>query len=165
MVSRTEILLLLGLSLMLICLMPVTAVDEVIRIHFLLSPGTVYGPPDPGTSYHTRILSNSVLKGKVIVEGEGVCFSIQGYNTPSLNSINIEEKYSFGINPAADLYTFTFDNTKGWNESSVKFTLEETFSQPSAISTLSGLVTGLTGFIMLLTGLVSLIVNRFKTRR
>jgi hypothetical protein len=60
----------------------------------------------------------------VIVEGGGVNFTAEGYNTQHLKNIFIDQNYSLAIKPADDRYTFTFENL-GVNQSSIKFTLKE----------------------------------------
>jgi len=68
-----------------------------------------------------KILSRSVLQGEVVVEGEGIYPTVNGYNTQPPKNLFIKERYSFVIDPAEDLYTFTFDNAQGQIESSVEF--------------------------------------------
>ena len=167
-ISRQSFLTLSGLALLLICLIPVTSVEEVMNTSFTVSPGTKYGPNDPGTSHHTRIhfkiLGRSVLKGEGIVEGEGIYLTVNFYNTEHLNNIYVKGQYSFTVDPADDLYVFIFDNTEGNTESSVKFGLEEIWTRPLAIGSPPGFIAGLTGFFLFLTGLVTLAINRFKRR-
>jgi len=101
-----------------------TRVDTVIDISFVLEPRGKYGPYENGTCHHTRVISKSTLMGEVIVDGGGVNFTANGYNTQHLKNVFINQNYSFAINPADDLYWFTFDN-EGSIQSSVKFTLKE----------------------------------------
>lgn len=166
MMSRLLFLTLLGLGLLLVCSIPVSSVEEVINTSFTISPGATYGPYDPaGTGYHTRIhflLDKSVLKGDVIVEGEGVYLTVNFYNTEHLNGIYIEGQYSFTIDPADDLYIFTFDNTEGQEESSVRFTLEEMWTRPLAFGSPPLFIAGLTGFLLFIIGLVTLTIKRAR---
>ena len=166
MISRSAFLTLLGLAILLICLVPVTSVEEVINTSFTVGPGTKHGPNDPGTGYHTRIgipiLSKSVLAGEVIVEGEGIYFTANFYNTEHLNNIYVEGQYSFTIDPADDLYVFIFDNTQGSSESPVQFSLEEIWTRPLAIASPSGFITALIGLLLFLTGLVYYIIARLR---
>ena len=164
-ISRQSFLTLSGLALLLICLIPVTSVEEVINTSFTVSPGTKYGPNDPKTSYHTHLFAKSVLRGEVIVEGEGIYLTVNFYNTEHLNNIYVKGQYSFTVDPADDLYVFIFDNTEGHSESSVKFRLEEIWTRPLAIGSPPGFIAGLIGFFLFLTGLVTLAINRFKKDR
>lgn len=100
-------------------------VDTVISVSFDLKPGEKYEPYEHGTYHHTRVLSKSSLIGEVVVEGGAVNFSALGYNINHLRSIFIDENYTFLIDPADDLYLFTFDDTMGDTSSSVQFTLKE----------------------------------------
>ena len=65
-------LTLIGLTILLVSSIPVTSSEEAINTSFAVSSGTTFGSPNIGTGYHTRILGKSVLKGEVIVEGEGI---------------------------------------------------------------------------------------------
>lgn len=165
-ISRLSFLTLSGLAILLICLIPVTSVGEVINTSFTVSSGTKYGPNDPRTGYHTRIgipiLSKSVLKGEVIVEGEGIYFTVYGYNTQHLNNNYVKGQYNFTVDPADDLYTFIFDNTEGHSESLVKFRLEEIWTRPIAIGSPPGFIAGLIGFLLFLAGLVTFAITRLR---
>jgi len=119
------VLLLLGLSLFLLSFFSVTRTDTVIDISFVLDPGEKYEPYENGTYYHTRVISKSTLTGEVVVEGGGISFMADGYNTQHLKNVSINQNYSFVINPADDLYTFNFDNGGSDIPSSIKFTLKE----------------------------------------
>ena len=143
-----------GLVLLLACLIPVTSVDEVINTTFIVSPGTKYGPNDAGTGYHTRILGKSVLKGQVIVEREGIYLTVNFYNTAHLKNIYVKEQYDFVVDPAHDLYVFTFDNSKGSSESLVTFTLEEIWTRPIVIGSPLTFIMGVLGLTMFLAGLL-----------
>ena len=155
---------LLGLALLVICSIPVTSVEEVINTSFAISPGTKYGPYDDGTYYHTMIMGKSVLEGEVIVEGEGIYLTVTGYNTQHLRNLHLKGRYSFVIDPANDLYTFTFDNTKGNTESLVKFTLKEIRTRPMAIDSPPFFIAGLIGFFLFLIGVVTIAITHFKFR-
>ena len=160
---KASFIALLGLALLLICSVPITSVEEVINTSFTISPGAKYGPNDPGTGHHTRIhliLDKSVLKGEVIVEGEGIYLTVNFYNTDHLNGIYVEGQYSFTIDPADDLYVFTFDNTEGHIESLVRFRLEEIWTRPVAIGSPPFFFAGLIGFFLFLAGLISSAIVR-----
>ena len=165
-ISKLSFLTLSGLALLLICLIPVTSVEEIINTSFTVDPGTKYGPNDPGTSYHTRIhfkiFDKSVLRGEAIVEGEGIYLTVNFYNTEHLNDIYVEGQYSFVIDPANDLYVFIFDNTEGHSGSLVEFRLEEIWTRPIAISSPLGFIGGLIGFLLFLAGLIALAVKWFR---
>jgi hypothetical protein len=74
--------------------------------------------------YHTRVISKSALTGELVINGGSINLTAYGYNTQHLNGISINQNYSFVINPADDLYTFTFNNRESV-QSSVKFILKE----------------------------------------
>ena len=156
-------LILIGLVLFLVSSIPVTRVVEVINTSFTISPGNKYGPYDNGTYYHTMIFVKSVLKGEVVVEGEGIYLTARGYNVQDLKDTYVKEKCSFTVDPADDQYTFTFDNTKGEAESMVRFRLTEvwtaSFSPPIWIMGFIGL------FLLLPIGLVVLTYSYFRSKR
>jgi len=90
--------------------------------------------------------------GEMIVEGGGVNFTANGYNTQHLKNVFINQNYSFAINPADDLYTFTFDN-EGGIQSFVRFTLKERWMSilllmPSFVVLL---ISAPTGIILIIT--------------
>jgi len=121
-------LLLFGLSLFLLsffCFFVLARVDTVISVSFDLKPGEKYEPYEQGTYHHTTVFSKSALIGEVVVEGGTINFTAWGYNTNHLRSIFIDQDYAFLIDPADDIYLFTFDNTMGNTVSSVQFTLKE----------------------------------------
>jgi len=151
---------LLGLGILLVCLIPVTSVDEVINSSFTVSPGTKYGPYDAGTGYHTRILGKSALKGEVIVEGEGIYLTVNFYNTEHLQDVYVKGQYSFRVDPADDLYVFIFDNTEGSSKSLVRFRLEEIWTRPIGIGSPPLFILGLIGFFSFLAGSVTLAITR-----
>jgi len=160
-------LALLGLAVFLISAIPITRVDEVIKTSFTLSSGSRYGPYDTGTYYHTRVfIFKSVLKGEVLVEGEGIYLTVNGYNTQSLRNIYVEGQESIVIDPANDLYTFTFDNTKGDTESLVRFTLKEVWTGPMCTGSPPLFIAGLTGlFLLLPSGLATFAITYLRTRQ
>ncbi|MFQ6064124.1 MAG: hypothetical protein ACE5L6_01475 [Candidatus Bathyarchaeia archaeon] len=119
------ILLLLGLSLFVVSFFSITRTDTVIDISFVLDPGEKYEPYGNGTYYHTRVISKSTLSGEVVAVSGGINFTANGYNTQHLKNVFINQNHSFIIDPADDLYTFTFDNTGNDIPSSIKFTLKE----------------------------------------
>jgi len=158
---------LLGLAVLLVCLVPTTSVEEVINNSFTVSPGAKYGPNDRGTNYHTRIhfiLDKSVLKGEVDVEGEGIYLTVNFYNTEHLDGVYIDGHYGFTIDPADDLYVFTFDNTQGNSDSSVRFRLEEVWTRPLAIGSLPFFAAGLIGFFLFLAGFAKLTLDHSRKR-
>ena len=150
----------IGLALLVISSIPVTRPVEVINTSFTVSPEN-----DFETYYHTNLFGESVLKGEVIVEGEGIYLAAHGYNTLHLNNIYIEERYTFTVDPADDLYNFIFDNAEGDSESSVRFTLEEIWTGPISISSHLGFIAWLVGFFLFLAGLIALAVSRFRPRK
>ena len=151
------VLLLLGSSLFLLSLSSVTRADIVIEVSFVLGPGEKYGPDEDGTYYHTRVISKSTLTGEVVVEGGGINFTSNGYNTQHLKNVFVDQNYSFVINPADDLYTFTFDHAEGGLQSSIKFTLEERWME------IPLLILGFVGLLMLVpAGLILIIMSLRK---
>jgi len=112
--------------------------DTVIDSSFVLELGEEYE-----TYYHTRIITISSLTGEVVVEGVGVYLTAYGYNTKHLENVFIDQNFSFTINPADDLYSFTFENSGSNTQSSVKFTLEEKWLN----------------FSMLIPGFISLMIS------
>lgn len=154
----------IGLTLFLIALIPVTRIDEVINTSFTLAPGTIYGPYNAGTYYHTRIwIIKSALQGDIIIEGEGAYISVNGFNAGELRNIYLKGEKGFTIEPADDQYTFTFDNTQGSAPSLVKFTLREVWTASySPLVWILGLI-GL--FLMIPSGLTIYIVTCFRAPR
>jgi len=156
-------LTLIGLALFFIALFPVTRIDEVINTSFALTPGTRYGPYDAGTVYHTRVLVfKSVLRGEIIIEGEGIYLTVNGWNAKNLQNIYVKGEKSLAIEPADDQYTFIFDNSEGSTPSLVTFRLTElwtaSFSQPVFVLGIVGL------FLSVPSGIVTLAVY-FRSRR
>jgi len=157
-------LTLLGLTILLVSSIPITSVEEAINTSFTVPSGTKYGPPNGGIGYHTRIFGKSVLKVEVLIEGEGIYLTAYGYNAQHLTNLYEEGLHSLIIDPAHDLYTFTFDNTKGSAESLVKFTLKEVWTRPMAFGSPPLFILGLAGLLLFPVGLVVLAVIRLKTR-
>jgi hypothetical protein len=154
------LLILTGLSLFLISSIPVTRTDEAISTSFTLSPGSKYGPYDEGTYYHTRVLTKSMLEGEIKVEGDGIRLTASGYNAQHISDVYVRGRYSFTISPADDQYTFTFDNTGGEAESTVMFSLTETWT--SSHSPLVWIL-GLMGFLLLVPlGLATLALTHHR---
>lgn len=149
-------LLFSGVSLLLLSVFGVVGIETVIEISFVLGPCDKYGPYDNGTCHHTRVISKSTLTGEVVVEGAGIYFTVNGYNTQHLKNVFINQNYSFVISPADDLYTFTFDNTMGETESSIRFTLKERWIN------IILLVLGLIGVLMLVPAVISLLIARLR---
>jgi len=158
-------LTLLGLAILLFSAIPITSIEEVINTSFRVPPGTRYGPPDAGTiGYHTRIFGKSVLKVEVLIEGGGIYLIASGYNAQHLTGLYGEGLYSLTIDPADDLYTFTFDNTNGSTESLVKFTLKEVWTRPMAFGSPPLFILGLTGLLLFPVGLVTLAITSLKAK-
>ncbi len=156
-------LTLIGLTILLISSIPVTSSEKAINTSFTVNPGTTYGSPNVGTSFHTRILGKSVLKGEVIIEENGIFLTVKGYNSKHLENIYMQGQFSFRIDSADDLYTFTFDNTKGITESRVTFTLVEVWTRPRAIGSPPLFITALMGFFLFPAGLITLAITRLKS--
>lgn len=160
--------ILAGIVLLFIGFVPVTSVEEVISSSFTVNPGTRYGPYDNGTVYHTRInfpiMSKSVLKGEVIVEGGSIYLTLNGYIQNPLSDSHIKDQYSFKVDPADDLYTFIFDNTEGHEASHVEFRLEEIWTRPMAIGSSTLFIGWLMGLFLFLAGSIILVINHFKSR-
>lgn len=148
----------LGLTLLIVCAIPVTGIEKVIDTSFVVAPNTEYGPPNAGTSYHTRVLGKSVLRGDVLTEGGGVNLTVHGYNTQNLVGIYVEGQYSFVVDPADDLYLFTFSNL-GHNQSLVQFKLEEIWTRPMAFGSPPLFILGLVALCLLVAGVAILIVT------
>jgi hypothetical protein len=118
------VLLALGVSLFILSFVIATRTDTVIDISFVLEPSEKRGPGENGIYHHTRVISRSALMGEVLVQGGAINFTASGFNTQHLENIFIGQNYSFAIDPADDLYSFTFENT-GSIQSSIRFTLKE----------------------------------------
>lgn len=128
------VVLSLGVTFFLFSFLIAIRTDTVIDTSFVLEPTEKYRPYENGTYYHTHVISKSTLMGEVTVEGEGVYFTAEGYNTQHLKNIFINQNYSLVIEPADDQYTFTFENSGGNLQSSIKFTLKERWiNTPSLI--------------------------------
>jgi len=145
--------LLVGSSFFLLSFFCVTRTDTVIDVSFVLEPGEKHEPYENGTYHHTRVISKSTLTGEVVVEGGGIGFTANGYNTQHLKNVFINQNYSFAINPADDLYTFAFDNEGAGIQSSVKFTLKEKWTNillliPSFLVLLISAPTGIVLIVM-----------------
>jgi hypothetical protein len=119
------VLLVLGISLLLYSVLNFSKTFTVIEVSFVMEPGEKYGPYDNGTAYHTRVFSKSILIGELVVKGGSFNFTANGYNTMHLKNVFIDQNYHFLVDPAHDLYTFTFDNSRGINQCSITFTLQE----------------------------------------
>ncbi len=132
------VLLSVGVTLFLFSFLSATQTESVIDTSFVLEPREEYE-----TYHHTRIFSKSSLTGEVVVEGVGVDLTTYGYNTKHLRNVFINQNLSFTINPAHDLYSFTFENSGSNTQSSVKFTLEEKWLS----------------FFMLIYGFISLMIS------
>jgi hypothetical protein len=151
------IFLLLGASLFLISFFSFIKTETVIDVSFVLEPGGKYGPYENGTYHHTRVISKSTLTGEVVIEGAGVNFTANGYNTQHLRDVFINQNYSFAIDPADDLYTFTFDNSGGNTQSLIKFTLQERWTD------ILLLIPGFIGLLILVpAGLILIIISLRK---
>jgi len=158
------ILTLLGLSLLSMTLIPVTSTEEVINFSFTVSAGDKYGPYDNGTTCHTRVLGKSVLQGEITVVGEGIYLTASGYNAYQIKDLYITDTYSFVIDPADDLYTFTFNNTGGRNESSVHFKLKEIWTRSMMFGAPPLFIAWLAGFLILPIGIAIITAASSKSR-
>jgi len=118
------VLLSLGVSLFILSFVIATKTDTVIDVSFVLEPGEKRGPGENGIYHHTYVLTKSALIGEVLVQGGSINFTAGGFNTQHLENILISQNYSFAIDPADDLYWFTFENI-GSIQSSIRFTLKE----------------------------------------
>jgi hypothetical protein len=149
------VLLFFGASMFLLLFFGATRTDTVIDISFVLQPGEKYEPYENGTYHHTRVISKSTLTGEVLVEGGDINFTANGYNTQHLENVFINQNYSFVINPADDLYMFTFHNAGSGIQSSVKFILKEKWTDILLlISAFIILVTSATvGMVLIIFGL------------
>lgn len=158
------ILALVGLTLFGVTLIPVTRVTEEIRDTFVVGVGSSYGPYDAGTVYHTRVLVKSALKAEVFVEGNGIYLTVNGYNTQDLRSVYIDESKTFVIEPADDLYTFTFDNSRGTIGSLVGFSLSEIWTGPIWVGSPPLFIAAMVGlFLLLPSGLITLAMVYFRS--
>ncbi|UCE16860.1 MAG: hypothetical protein JSV12_04460 [Candidatus Bathyarchaeota archaeon] len=119
------VLLVLGISLLLLSVLSFSRTDTVIEVSFVMKPIEKYGPYNNGTYHHTRVLGKSILMGELVVKGGSFNFTANGYNTLHLKNVFIDQNYHFLIDPADDLYTFTFDNSRGIDQCSIRFTLQE----------------------------------------
>lgn len=116
------LLLLLGSSLFLLSFSGAKRTETVIDTSFKLEGGEIRDE-----YHHTRILSKSALTGAVSVEGEAINFTAYFFNTQHLEDVYINQNYSFVIDPADDLYKFIFDNSGNDSQSSIDFTLDESW--------------------------------------
>lgn len=157
-------LVLMGITLSATIVVPVTSVQEVINTSFTVEPGTTYGPYDDGTTYHTMIFGISVLRCEVVVEGQGVYLNVRGEHTQYLKGIYVSAQYEFVIDPADVQYTFTFSNTNGVVNSSVRFILEETWARPVALCSSGTFIAWFGGAVLFLVGLIALAVSRLRRR-
>lgn len=152
MIVASLLLLLIGSTLFLLSFFSTTRTDTVIDTSFVLEPGK-----KQEAYHHTRIFTRSALNGEVSVEGEGINFTAFGYNTQQQANVYVAQNYSLVINPADDLYMFTFDNTKNKSQSSIQFTLEESWLViPMLILSFIGLL------ILAPTGLILIIIGFLK---
>lgn len=154
----------MGLVLSTLIVVPVTSSEGMISVSFTIEPGTTYGPYDNGTVYHTRIFGTSVLMGEVVIEGQGIYLTVSGEHTHHLKGIYVSAQYEFVIDPAEDQYTFTFDNTDGIANSSVRFILEEAWTRPVALSSSGTFIAWFGGVLLFLAGLIVFTVNRLRMR-
>lgn len=146
------LLLLFGISLFLWSFSSAMRTDIVIDTSFILEPGETQEE-----YHHTRILSKSALTGAVSVEGEGINFTAYFFNTQHLEDVYINQNFSFAIDPADDLYIFIFDNSRSDGQSSINFTLEESWMAiPLLILSFIGLL------VLTPTGLILTIISLRK---
>ena len=153
------LLLVLGVTLSLWSFVK-TDLDTVIDVSFTVGPGLRHEPSEePVTFHHTRVFSKSALRGEVFVEGEGIYLTVVGYNTQGLGDIYVKEYYSFKIDPADDLYAFTFDNTQGATESIIRFVLKEEWTPGAAVVRFISL------YLLLPGGLILVAISYLQARR
>jgi len=137
-----------------------TNVDTVIDVSFTVGSGSKHMPQEePQTYYHTRVLSKSSLKGEIFVERGSIHLTVIGYNTQGLEDVYIEGHYSFGIDPADDLYAFTFDNTQGVTESVVRFVLIEEWAPMAAVLRIFGIC------VLAPIGLMLVVITSLKSKK
>jgi len=139
------ILLLLVAGLFISSLLKTTTIYPAIDTSFVVKQGD-----NEETGYHTRIWGKSVLNGEVSVEGEGIYLTAIGTNAYEIENIFIDNYYNFTVDPADDLYYFTFDNTNGDAESHVDFVLEEEFTTRLALQSPIMWILSLVGIFLLL---------------
>ncbi|MFW9863636.1 MAG: hypothetical protein ACFFET_15195 [Candidatus Thorarchaeota archaeon] len=157
-------LVLIGLALSAAMVFPVTSVAEVINTTFTVDAGTTYGPYDNETYYHTMIIGSSVLRGEVIIIGQGFYLTVRGEYTQHLKNIFVRDQFDFAINPAIDQYAFTFNNSDGVSSCLVRFVLEETWTRPVAFSSPATFIAWFGGLFLFIAGLVGLILKRVRER-
>ncbi|MFQ5832439.1 MAG: hypothetical protein ACE5H4_07045 [Candidatus Thorarchaeota archaeon] len=159
-------LMLVGLVLIASCAFPVVSIEEVINVSFTLSPGFEYGPGENGTTYHTRVHGySSVLRGEITIDGGGVYFNANGYNTQDFKNVYVEDQYAFTVDPADDLYWFVFNNTSGGSESDIAFRLEEVWTAPLAFSSFPMIILAVTSLFLFLIGLLGMVITRVRRVR
>ena len=151
---KLSILSLIALSLIIICLIPITNTELVIHTSVAVSPGVQDDPYNSGTVHHARILCKSILSGDITIQGENIYLTVYGYNTQHLKHILIEAQYRFVINPAEDLYIFIFDNTEGQNESLIEFKLVEKWMSPMIFMSPIFFMIGIIGGALFLSCLI-----------
>jgi len=151
----------LGLAVLLVCSIPVTDIEKVIDISFVVGSGVEYGPPNAGTGYHTRVFGKSALRGEVLVEGESIRLTVRGHNSQHLTDVHVGGRYTFTVDPAGDLYTFAFRNT-GAGGSLVHFKLEEIWTRPMGIGSPLLFISGLVALAVFSTGVLISIVTYLK---
>jgi len=153
------VLLVLGISLLLLSVLSFFRTDTVIEVSFVMEPGEKYEPYKNGTYHHTYVLTKSILIGELVVKGGSFNFTANGYNTMHLKNVFIDQNYHFLIDPADDIYTFTFDNSRGIDQCSITFTLQE-----QRMSTLL-LIPSFIGMLLMAVGISIELRQRRKGRR
>ncbi|MCK5238504.1 MAG: hypothetical protein KAR33_03085 [Candidatus Thorarchaeota archaeon] len=156
-------LAIIGLTLLSTISIPITTENVVISTAFTVDPGMTYGPYEDDTIYHTMIFGSSVLRGEIIIEGEGIYLTVNGEHTQNLEGVLINNRFEFEVVPAIDQYTFEFNNTNGVIACMVQFTLVEVWTRPVAMSatTIWGMWLG--GVLIFMVGFLGLIVVRLRS--
>jgi hypothetical protein len=157
-------LVLIGIALSVAIVVPVASVEEVINTTFTVEAGATYGPYDDETYYHTMILGSSVLRGEVVIAGQGIYFTVGGEHTQHLKNIFVNAQFEFLVDPAIDQYTFTFNNTQGVASSSVRFVLEETWTRPVAFISPGTFIAWFAGVLLFLAAMIVLFFKRVMKR-
>lgn len=107
--------------------------------------------------HHTQILGKSVLLGEVMVESGKVSFSVDGVNTENMRVMVLSKDFSFSIDPADDLYKFSFKNDGDDSQSAVGFTVLERWNDDAFLlrGSVISMIVSVCGFALVLASLKS----------